>query len=416
MSFPSSTDAEEEKRSPLLPYAPEDVLALKGGAAQQTTHPGNLVFYKLCEERFAEYKSLPEGCQKRRDICLGIIDRCGTFRKRNLHPMKLADAIIKCQDRMRRISKPKVKIPFYVGENDVVFTVGGTNHLYPGNPKFRALCDEYFDRYWPNLFNHQVNKNPGVVRKTAYQIATLEELVSKLKQKGGQFRGANLRVLSDEDAYRKIHGRFKDMKRLALQKGQFEKTTAESYVLRRAGCTSTHAAVDVDDPNRSRKHQQKRCKTLKRKMTGTTKKRVFQPTQSDNDDDDENSFHSSILTDSENDNDNDDDNDDVNGDGEEEEEEEERRRRVDDEQRKLQQSISRHERLVRRRQLQQDPTSRRSDQVQPQQKRRRQSKQRNIKKSNYLPPEETPDMSDYERLRVQNMKRNYERLKKLGLV
>ena len=385
-----------EEVSPRLPYAPEDVLVLIGGAAQTTTHPGNLHFYKLCEDRFDEYKSLPDDCPRRQDICIEIIERCGTFRKQNFRPMTLADALSKCQSRMRQIARPKKKGKSHVGENDVVFTVGGTNHLYPGNAKFGALCDEYFDRYWPNLLSHQINKNRGpIFKKPEYQDAILKELVQKINQKGGVFRGTSLRVMSDEDAYFKIHTRFKDMKKIALKNGQFEKATAESYVLRRTGCTSIRVADDL------------RLKGTKKQTT--TKGVKSQPSPKD---DDEDSFDGGILSDSEQGNESDSD-DEVKEDSEEEVDEEERRRRTVYEQRKLQQNISRRERLARRRQLQQNPAPCSKNPVQPQKKRRRTPRQL---KERDAPPEETPDMSDYERLRVRNMQRNYGRLKKLGLV
>jgi hypothetical protein len=136
-------------------YSPNDVLTLKGAAAQQTTHPGNLIYYQLCEERFAEYESSSQ--QQRREICHEIATsivkkRGGVFRKYNGSKMDEKAAITKTKDRMRQIQKPKIVPPENVGEHDVVFKVGAANHLFPGNAKWRALLDKYVQRYWPELF------------------------------------------------------------------------------------------------------------------------------------------------------------------------------------------------------------------------------------------------------------------------
>lgn len=96
-----------------------DVLTLKGAAAQQTMHPGNLDYYQLCEENFDEYEKIPlEFRNKRKLLCFEkivsiILDRGGVFRKYNGKPMKKKDAIMKTMDRMRQIAKPKlVKVRF----------------------------------------------------------------------------------------------------------------------------------------------------------------------------------------------------------------------------------------------------------------------------------------------------------------
>jgi len=96
-----------------------DVLTLKGAAAQQTMHPGNLDYYQLCEENFEEYEKIPLPCRyQRKLLCFEkivsiILDRGGVFRKYNGKPMKNKDAIMKTMDRMRQIAKPKlVKVRF----------------------------------------------------------------------------------------------------------------------------------------------------------------------------------------------------------------------------------------------------------------------------------------------------------------
>jgi hypothetical protein len=104
-------------------FSTKDVLTLKGAAAQQTTNPGNLAYYKFCEERFAEYSKLSVASEKsqRRAICLEIVKAVnasgGIFRRYNGKPMDDSSAIAKTMDRMRQIQKPKMAVPPSVGEN-----------------------------------------------------------------------------------------------------------------------------------------------------------------------------------------------------------------------------------------------------------------------------------------------------------
>ena len=86
-------------------------------------------------------------------------------------------------------------------------------------------------------------------------------------------------------------------------------------------------------------------------------------------------------------------------------------------------SLSRKERLERRQQLlqvqqQQQLTQNSTCRCSSSSKQRNKKKKKNrdsMTKSRHLPEEETPDMCEYEKLRCRNMKRNYERLKLLGL-
>lgn len=137
-------------------YNENDVLTLKGAAAQQTTHPGNLAYYKLCEQKYPEF-SKTESKQARRNISKEIVEKVmndngGVFLKHNGAKMDVAAAISKTMDRFRQIRKPKIVAPKTVGENDVVFKVGAANHLFPGNAKWRLLLDQHVKSYWPELF------------------------------------------------------------------------------------------------------------------------------------------------------------------------------------------------------------------------------------------------------------------------
>ena len=144
--------------------SPNDVLQMKGAAAQQTQHPGNIYFYSLCEEHFQEwykydklvdqYGKKATYMENKNRVCVQIVRKFyaqpggGIFRGFNLQPMPKQKVMEKVRARLRQIKKPKVVLPSFVGTNDVVFCSGATNHLFIGNAKLRSLLDDYEERYW----------------------------------------------------------------------------------------------------------------------------------------------------------------------------------------------------------------------------------------------------------------------------
>ena len=333
-----------------------DVITLRGGAAQQTTHPGNLTLYKLCEERYAEWFEALDGSpppsvgasksksdandgagsasgsgsgsgsgssgakQYRKGICLEIVrtiqKQGGTFRDGSGRTMSNWRAVVKTNDRMRQIAKPKVAPTKTVhgggdGTNtdinihmDVVFKPGGANHLYPGNAKWRFLMDGYCTRYFPELFPVQVQEGPASVpppvpvpvpvpatpesssksegigenknnvlvpvpvsapvpdgkktkRLSLDQKNIQNEIIDITHERGGIFRGANLKELPRKATLQKIHGRFKDMKKL-IKAGTWHMDDSNcvnesKYILKNSGCTSTKLTVADIESARNRK-------------------------------------------------------------------------------------------------------------------------------------------------------------------
>jgi len=237
-----------------------DVLSMKGAAAQQTQHPGNLFFNSLCEEQFPHYDSYSLQLEKnpkesrieklRRQILLDIIqavkDQPGgaCFRYPNGRMMQKCDVLRKAQDRMRQIKKPKLVPPSFVGPNDVVFAPGSTSHLFTGNAKLRSLLDEYEQGYLPEFFGiippktnttPKLNKKGGVHRgnkKTDYQIQIANAVIDIIvHDRGGKFRDkTSLNEIPVDPStpagqqgrqliIDKIHQRFKDMKREITKNG-----------------------------------------------------------------------------------------------------------------------------------------------------------------------------------------------------
>jgi hypothetical protein len=197
-------------------YGKNDVLTLKGAAAQQTTHHGNLAYYQLCELRYEEF-SKAESKKARRNICQEIVVKItneygGVFRKYNGVIMDMTSAVNKTMDRFRQIRKPKIVPPKSVGEDDVVFKVGAANHLFPGNAKWRLLLDQHARSYWPELFSDTNNVDGGenaesatkeLIRKRVrrqrsyYQVAIAHKLIDIIEGRGGKFRNAALNVMEE---------------------------------------------------------------------------------------------------------------------------------------------------------------------------------------------------------------------------
>lgn len=360
---------------------PQDVLTLKGAAAQQTQWKGNLFFYQLCEERFPEFQSLQDKHPRRRQICLEIVQQVqskgGNFLKhRTKTPMPLESALEKTKCRMYQIAKPKMSVPKNVSSHDVVFCPGAANHLFPGNRQWRLLLDEYFEEYWKH-------HDPQAGRKTPEQNAILEEIIDTVETKwGGSFRrgSGNYGKLSRPEVMVKTHQRMKDLRKEIRQQG---KSLGErSYVVSRAGCTSTHQV-------------QERKRKIKPPSLHRKQFKAAECHDNDEDDDDNNSFDSQMLSDN----------------GEEEVEEDNDEWTISTRSSKLKQDQDRAERLERRGQVM--PTSAPLKTPWPLKKR-----SRRIQSSVEVAPPATPDheMSDYERSRYEKMKRNHERLVSLGLV
>jgi hypothetical protein len=197
-----------------------DVLYLKGAAAQQTTHPGNLNYYALCEKRFDEWAALDCDDPERKRICTEIVkivsQRGGVFRKANGCPMDSKAAVEKTNSRFRQIAKPKLRIHTGMyGEHDVVFAKGARNHMYPGNAKWRSLLDGYAMSYHRDMdkIEEQFKTNFVTQPRPSYQIDIVEETISIVKSRGGNFLDEKLKPISHDVIVDKTHSRFKDMKK-----------------------------------------------------------------------------------------------------------------------------------------------------------------------------------------------------------
>lgn len=199
-----------------------DVLYLKGAAAQQTTHPGNLNYYALCEERFDEWSALdcddPKRKQISKDIVKVIAQRGGVFRKASGGAMDIKSAVEKTSSRFRQIAKPKIRVHTGMfGEHDVVFAKGARNHMYSGNAKWRTLLDGYAQSYHRDMIKveEQRQRKPfGAPQpRPEYMNEIVEETISIIKSRGGTFLDEKLKPLSRDVIVDKTHARFKDMKK-----------------------------------------------------------------------------------------------------------------------------------------------------------------------------------------------------------
>jgi hypothetical protein len=237
-----------------------DVLYLKGAASQQTTHPGNLNYYALCEERFDEWSVLDCDDPKRKQICIEIVkivlQRGGVFHKASGGAMDIKAAVEKTNNRFRQIAKPKLRphTGLY-GENDVVFAKGARNHMYPGNAKWRTLLDGYAQSYHRDMekIEEQRKANPFGTAQTRpeYMDEIVEETVSIIKSRGGRFLDEKLKPLSHDVIVEKTHARFKDMKKeiktgkLVLNVTKKEQTEDKSSGEAEIVAADTSASVKV---------------------------------------------------------------------------------------------------------------------------------------------------------------------------
>jgi hypothetical protein len=260
-------------------YSTNNVLTLKGGAAQQTTHPGNLYYYGLCEEYYPKYQAcLQENdndeneIQRKRSVekvCNAVVEKVqqnggGIFRNYKGRPMQHKQAVEKTRDRFRQIARPKRVAPTSVSQNDVVWVVGGTNHLFEGNTKCRELIDSYVTKYWPNVYTTSTTDTrvedededdpPSPKRSIPqYQLDIIEEIVDTIHKTGGRFLGYSLRPLSSAAVKEKIHKRFRDLKRMHLRNTTTTTTTTTTTKRTKfesKGCTSKRNTIHVKGGSR----------------------------------------------------------------------------------------------------------------------------------------------------------------------
>jgi hypothetical protein len=229
-------------------YSSNDVLTLKGTHAQHTTHTGNLIFYKLCEERFDQFNALSPSLDSARrqklawQVVREIQKKGGVFRHMNGKVMEPKRAVIKTIDRLRQIQKPKFVPPATIGNNDVVFKRGAANHVYPGNAKYKTLLESYVPQYWPDLVPQiklKAKDNEGDENRQHKldRRAILDLLIGIIHSRGGQFRGGNdLKILRKQDVAKKIHERFRDLRK-QIQSGKVYSNNWGS------GCTSKKITV-----------------------------------------------------------------------------------------------------------------------------------------------------------------------------
>lgn len=208
----------------------KDVIMAKGAAAQTMTNPGNLYFYQLCDDRYDEFSLLVGWDPKRREIAEEIVDAIiesgGVFRTRSGGVMTRVAAIDKARDRLRQISKPKIR-PSGFGPNDVVAVQGAAFHLYPGNAKWHELLDRYVLTYFRDYKkgngyrSHQPRNAKGKFRKgkgynynrPPHQYEIVDETIRIIHDLGGKFLDGRLNELSHQEAAQKTHNRFKDLKK-----------------------------------------------------------------------------------------------------------------------------------------------------------------------------------------------------------
>lgn len=229
---PSPPKSSSNSRKRVKRDTTNDVLYAKGAAAQTMSNPGNLYFYQLCEEHYDEYMKLDPDDQQRKVIALSIVDKIiakgGKFHSPSGAALTKKAAVGKTQDRMRQISKPKLR-PSGFGEHDVVSARGAAIHLYPGNAKWHAVVDGYVLSYYRDEIDKngmydlakeaQLNKNKkkfvkkGEKVKPTYQDDIVEEIISIIHKRGGKFCNERLKEMSHKEVVAKMHNRFKDLKK-----------------------------------------------------------------------------------------------------------------------------------------------------------------------------------------------------------
>jgi len=133
----------------------------------------------------------------------------------------------------------------------------------------RALIDAFADEYYPGLFKSKAEKvlsRPKTLfeARPAHQNDIAQKVYDITSKRGGLFRGDNLRVLSKQDVLKKIHERFKDLKKKILA-GRIVggETCVEQYVVRRSGCTSSKVVIPHGQAEHKRIKAEKGAKHYK---------------------------------------------------------------------------------------------------------------------------------------------------------
>jgi len=203
-----------------------DVLYLRGAAAQTVAHPGNLNFYRLCEERYDEFSTCEGGIKdgRLRAICDEIVDAVaasgGVFRGGDGRALERRDALRKTRDRLRQIGRPKLRPNAgRFGAHDVVFGgIGAENFLYPGNARWRELLVRYVPRYFRiNEDGSIVDDWRGIPMKgwspPQHKLDAIAEMVRNVHERGGKFRDRDMNELSAEEVLEKTKLQFRDVKK-----------------------------------------------------------------------------------------------------------------------------------------------------------------------------------------------------------
>mmetsp|Transcript_21739 Transcript_21739/g.34096 ORF Transcript_21739/g.34096 Transcript_21739/m.34096 type:complete len:437 (-) Transcript_21739:95-1405(-) len=402
-----------------------DVLYLKGAAAQQTSHPGNLNFYALCEQRFDEWSALcykhPQKKLISKEIVKVILHRGGVFRNARGGAMDIKSAVEKTTNRLRQIAAPKLRLHTDMyGENDVVFARGARNHMYPGNAKWRTLLDGYAQSYFRDKSRlYEGRQHYGFSKlnkaKPKYMTDIVEETISIIEKRGGKFLDETLWPLSYNDIVRKTHARFKDMKReikagklvLSATKeaskedtpsGEIEDTAVDTSATVKApkrelvtpGFTSVKATMTKKEVRKKMKKNQKR---KEKKFYGNQYKSADGEVELND------ISMPSIPSDEGELEDNDNDADDNDDEGKEEEKEFK--------------DLSRHERRMRRESGQPAPQPPQK-QTKPETVKKRKRTDR-IEQERARSPSPEHTLSEYEQMRLAKIERNQKRLKDLGL-
>jgi hypothetical protein len=314
--------------------------------------------------------------------------------------MKEPQIVAKIKDRFRQISKPKLVPNSSVGDYDVVFCSGGQNHLYPGNAKYRALLDTFASKYFANLFGDSIQE------ESIDRYSIRDEIIQIVESRGGIFRGPNMRAVGKSAIHEKIHSRMKDIKKL-IRSGKFqepkdeESRLEEAYTLSKTGCTSVKSTITISEKDQLTK--KKLYKEMSRTAIGQAKKgsskakkrQREQGYESDDSFDSQNVLSDDDDDEDESDNENESEGEnDTNGDTKEP-------------------KLTREERMKRRREIASLPP----EELEKRIKQARPKRSKKIKKKEESDDEnetEERELTAYEKLRLEKIKRNQKRLKDLG--
>lgn len=343
-----------------------DVLSLIGGQAQKTKHEGNLNFKAICEKNLSAY--FAEDADKDAiigDVVAAISAKGGRFLKKDGNEMEESKVYTKVKDCFRQMQKPKVAKGRKVGDNDVVISAGARSHIYPGNAAYHTLTYALAPRYHPNLFDDSTEED------SIDQEALRCEIINHFEGRGGVFRGSNEKRISIQEVHEKIHQRMKDIKRdIKRFQDPKDEDSREANTLSRMGCTSTKSTVTISRNTAS--------------------------IDIDDHSDSDSSFDSQCLDD------------DGSDDGENEDADAIETKIISKE------ALTRDERLKHRNYLKSlSPDTR--EKIMQQARPKRAKKRPRKEESDEEPEEEEVELSDYEKMREQKVKRNLAKLRELGL-